>query len=91
MKSYLEFEKARVRWFLSINSDVLPDKIKAKGQRTFRSITIEGEELERTLNSKAPSKEVISLQAPVSISSRASMSHQILVAEPLGGLELLNH
>lgn len=43
---YLEFEKARVRWFLSINEDVLPDEVKAKGQRTYRSITIEGEELE---------------------------------------------
>ena len=43
---YLEFERARVRWFLSINYDVLPDDIKAKGQRTYRSITIEGEELE---------------------------------------------
>ncbi|PWG05481.1 Gfo/Idh/MocA family protein [Polaribacter aquimarinus] len=43
---YLEFERARVRWFLSINYDVLPDEIKNKGQRTYRSITIEGEELE---------------------------------------------
>ncbi len=43
---YLEFERARVRWFLSINEEVLPDEIKAKGQRTYRSITIEGEELE---------------------------------------------
>lgn len=43
---YLEFERARVRWFLSINYDVLPKKIKAKGQRTYRSITIEGKELE---------------------------------------------
>jgi UDP-N-acetyl-2-amino-2-deoxyglucuronate dehydrogenase len=43
---YLEFERARVRWFLSINYDVLPNEIKAKGQRTYRSITIEGEELE---------------------------------------------
>ena len=43
---YLEFDRARVRWFLSINEDVLPDEIKAKGQRTFRSISIEGEELE---------------------------------------------
>jgi len=43
---YLEFERARVRWFLSINYDVLPNEIKAKGQTTFRSITIEGEELE---------------------------------------------
>ena len=43
---YLEFEKARVRWFLSINYDVLPNEIKAKGQRTFRSINVEDEELE---------------------------------------------
>ena len=43
---YLEFEKARVRWFLSINADTLPDEVKAKGQTTYRSITIEGEELE---------------------------------------------
>ena len=43
---YLEFEKARVRWFLSINYDVLPEDIKIRGQRTYRSITIEGEELE---------------------------------------------
>ena len=43
---YLEFERARVRWFLSINYDVLPEQIKIGGQRTFRSITIEGEELE---------------------------------------------
>lgn len=43
---YLEFENARVRWFLSINADYLPDAIKAKNQSTFRSITIDGEELE---------------------------------------------
>jgi len=43
---YLEFENARVRWFLSINSEYLPQEVKAKGQTTFRSITIDGEELE---------------------------------------------
>ena len=43
---YLEFERARVRWFLSINYDLIPKEIKLKGQRTFRSLTIEGEELE---------------------------------------------
>jgi UDP-N-acetyl-2-amino-2-deoxyglucuronate dehydrogenase len=43
---YLEFEKARVRWFLSINADMLPNEVKAKSQTTYRSITIEGEELE---------------------------------------------
>lgn len=43
---YLEFEKARVRWFLSIDYELIPDQIKLSGQRTFRSIEIEGEELE---------------------------------------------
>jgi len=43
---YLEFERARVRWFLSINFELLPNEIKDKGQRTYRSITVDGEELE---------------------------------------------
>ena len=43
---YLEFEKARVRWFLSIDENTLPKEIKEKGQRTYRSITISGEEIE---------------------------------------------
>ena len=43
---YLEFERARVRWFLSINYDLIPDEIKDLGQRTYRSIHVEGEELE---------------------------------------------
>ncbi len=43
---YLELENARVRWFLSINSDTLPSHVKEKGGRTFRSLTMEGEEIE---------------------------------------------
>lgn|SRR6185312_10867845 len=43
---YLELERARVRWFLSINYDTIPEEIKAQGKRTYRSIKIEGEELE---------------------------------------------
>ena len=43
---YLEFKKARVRWFLSINQNTLPDEIKKTGQTTYRSIKIEEEELE---------------------------------------------
>ncbi|MDF1694593.1 MAG: Gfo/Idh/MocA family oxidoreductase [Saprospiraceae bacterium] len=43
---YLEFEKARVRWFLSINYDTLPEEVKARGLRTYRSMTIDGEEIE---------------------------------------------
>ena len=43
---YLEFENARVRWFLSIDENDLPQPVKEKGQRTFRSITIDNQELE---------------------------------------------
>lgn len=43
---YLEFDRARVRWFLSIDYDLIPNEVKEKGLRTFRSIKIENEELE---------------------------------------------
>ncbi len=43
---YLEFEKARVRWFLSIDENNLPKEIQDKGQRTYRSISIDNEEIE---------------------------------------------
>ncbi len=43
---YLEFERARVRWFLSIDYDVIPQEIRDKGQRTYRSIKVEGDEIE---------------------------------------------
>ena len=46
VSGYLEFENARVKWFLSIDANYLPNEIKEKGQTTFRSITINGEELE---------------------------------------------
>ncbi len=42
----LELERARVRWFLSIDNDDIPKEIKAAGQRTFRSITVDGHEIE---------------------------------------------
>jgi UDP-N-acetyl-2-amino-2-deoxyglucuronate dehydrogenase len=42
----LVLEKARIRWFLSIDSETLPREVKEKGKTTFRSITIEGEEIE---------------------------------------------
>jgi UDP-N-acetyl-2-amino-2-deoxyglucuronate dehydrogenase len=42
----LMLERARVRWFLSINSETLPKEVKESGKTTFRSITVEGEEIE---------------------------------------------
>jgi UDP-N-acetyl-2-amino-2-deoxyglucuronate dehydrogenase len=43
---YLDLANARVRWFLSLDYNDIPKETKEKGQRTFRSIIIEGEELE---------------------------------------------
>ncbi|MEO0340033.1 MAG: Gfo/Idh/MocA family oxidoreductase [Bacteroidota bacterium] len=43
---YLELERARVKWFLSINYDVIPEHIKDTGARTYRSLKIEDEEFE---------------------------------------------
>jgi UDP-N-acetyl-2-amino-2-deoxyglucuronate dehydrogenase len=43
---YLELENARVRWFLSLDYNDIPDPFKVNGQRTFRSIIVDGEEIE---------------------------------------------
>jgi UDP-N-acetyl-2-amino-2-deoxyglucuronate dehydrogenase len=43
---FLELEKARVRWFLSVDYKNIPNHIKQKGQRIYRSITVDGEEIE---------------------------------------------
>jgi UDP-N-acetyl-2-amino-2-deoxyglucuronate dehydrogenase len=42
---YLEYERAQVRWFLSINARDVPASAADK-QRTFRSITMDGNEIE---------------------------------------------
>jgi len=42
----LEFSSARVRWFLSADYDHIPEVVKAQGQRTYRSIVIDGNEVE---------------------------------------------
>jgi UDP-N-acetyl-2-amino-2-deoxyglucuronate dehydrogenase len=42
---YLEFDRARVRWVLSINFDHLPERT-PPGQSTYRSITVESKEIE---------------------------------------------
>ena len=43
---FLRLERARVRWFLSVNYDLIPERIKAIGQRTYRSINVEGDDIE---------------------------------------------
>ena len=43
---YLHLERARVRWFLSVDRNDLPADIMSKGQFTYRSIKLDGEEFE---------------------------------------------
>ena len=43
---YLEFEKARVRYFLSINGATLPTGAVQGEKRTYRTLNIDGEEFE---------------------------------------------
>ena len=42
----LQLEKANVRWFMSLDCMDLPQQQSEKGQKTFRSININGEEFE---------------------------------------------
>ena len=42
----MELERARIRWYLSLDFDDLPDPLKEKGQRTFRSIMMDDQEIE---------------------------------------------
>lgn len=46
VSGYMELERARVCWFLSIDAGYVPEPLRAKGQRTYRSITLDGEEVE---------------------------------------------
>jgi len=41
-----KLKHANVRWFLSVNYDYIPEDIKSAGQTTFRSITVDGDEIE---------------------------------------------
>lgn len=43
---YLEYERARVRWFLSCDLQDVPKSAREQGQRTYRSIAVDGQEIE---------------------------------------------
>ena len=42
----LTFQQANVKWYLSINAENLPQKAKDQGLPTFRTLSIEGEDIE---------------------------------------------
>jgi UDP-N-acetyl-2-amino-2-deoxyglucuronate dehydrogenase len=46
VSGYLELERARVKWQLSLDVNDIPKQFAQKGQRTFRSIKVEGKEIE---------------------------------------------
>lgn len=48
MAGYLELERARVRWFLSVDVEDLPFAAQPGRQTTYRLISVDGEELEFT-------------------------------------------
>lgn len=43
---WLEYERARVRWFLSLDQRDVPVVQRERGQRTYRSIKVDGDEIE---------------------------------------------
>lgn len=46
MAGYLELEKAKVRWFLSVDKNDLPEAAAAAGKSTYRSLSLDGDEFE---------------------------------------------
>lgn len=43
---FMKLKNARVRWFLSVNYDYIPDEIKATSSRTYRNITVDNDTFE---------------------------------------------
>ncbi len=43
---FLQLEKARVKWFLSLNYDYIPEETKKEGKRTYRAIIVDDAEVE---------------------------------------------
>ncbi len=46
MSGFIELERAQVRWFLSVDHQDLPQAARQANKTTFRSITVDGQEIE---------------------------------------------
>ncbi len=46
MSGFIELENAKIRWFLSLDKNDLPDQALKEGKPTYRSITIDNKEVE---------------------------------------------
>lgn len=87
---YFEFDRARVRWFLSINSDTLPKSVKEEGKTTYRSMILEGEEIEfsagfKDLHTKSYKDILVGNGFRVKEAFKAiSIVHDIRCSKPIG-------
>ena len=87
---YLELQRARVRYFLSINADHLPQEAVGRGMRTYRAISVDGEAFE--FSQGFTDLHTLSYQRILSGDgfavgeARASIQlvHDIRVAQPVG-------
>jgi UDP-N-acetyl-2-amino-2-deoxyglucuronate dehydrogenase len=43
---YIEYQRSRVRWFLSLDINDIPAVERAKGKRTYRTVVADGEDIE---------------------------------------------
>ncbi|MDY5968587.1 MAG: Gfo/Idh/MocA family oxidoreductase [Bacteroidales bacterium] len=87
---YLELEKARVRYFLSINAEHLPTEAVRQGMRTYRTVRVDGEAFEFSqgftdLHTLSYQK-ILSDEGFRIAEARASIQlvHEIRVATPIG-------
>ncbi len=87
---YLELEHARIRWLLSLNADDLPKQAIEADQRTYRSITMDGEEFEFSggfteLHTRSYEKILEGSGFGLSdVKPVTELIHDIRVAEPIG-------
>lgn len=87
---FLELERARVRWYLSINKDALPKEAIESGKRTYRSIIIEGQEFEFSegfadLHTKSYEAILANDGFRIGDTRKAiQIVHDIRIAEPIG-------
>ena len=86
----LDLAHARVRWFLSINYEHIPDEMKEKGQRTYRSVAVDSDEIE--FSAGFTDLHTISYQHILSdggfglgeVRPCVETAHDIRVAKPIG-------
>ena len=50
MAGYLDLQWATVRWFLSVSADDLPEHVRQAGGHAYRSLTVDGEEIDLSTN-----------------------------------------